>query len=295
MTVAEPVLRPGAPPSLTPRWRLVLRRLTRDRSAVVGMAVIIVFLSAALSASWLSPYDPSAVDLSQRFASPSAQHPLGTDNLGRDVLSRLLHGASLSISMTVMATGGITLIGLAMGLVAGTYRGRVDALIARLVDILLALPTLILALVVVGLLGQGIRNLVIAIVVVRSPRYARVVRGATLSILERPFIEAARAVGSSQGRIMLRHVLPHLLGPVVVLSTLDMGITLLAVSSLSFLGLGVGPPTPEWGAMVAEAKDYLDRAPQLLVYPGLAITFLVLAFNLVGDGLRDFLDPMARS
>lgn len=291
MTVAEPVLQPTATPSLTPRWRLVLQRLTRDRSAMAGMAVIAVFLVSALAASLLSPYDPTVVDFSQRFASPSSEHPLGTDNLGRDVLSRLLHGASRSIGMTVTATGGITLIGVVMGLVAGTYGGRVDTLITRLVDILLALPTLILALVVVGLLGQGLRNLVIAIVVVGWPGYARVVRGVTLSIRERTFVEAARAVGASQVRIMLRHVLPHLIGPVIVLSTLDMGRTLLAVSGLSFLGLGVGPPTPEWGAMLAEAKDYLDRAPQLLAYPGLAITFLVLAFNLAGDGLRDFLDP----
>ncbi len=291
MTVAEPVLQPGAAPSLTPRWLLVLRRFARDRSAMAGIAVIVVFLVAALTASWLSPYDPTAVDLNERFASPSAEHPLGTDNLGRDVLSRLLHGASLSMGMTVAATGGITVIGLLMGLVAGTYGGRVDTVVARLVDILLALPTLILALVVVGLLGQGLRNLVIAMVLVGWPGYARVVRGVTFSIRERPFVEASRAVGSSRVRIMLRHVLPHLAGPVIVLSTLDMGRTLLAVSGLSFLGLGVAPPAPEWGAMLAEAKDYLDRAPQLLVYPGLAITFLVLAFNLAGDGLRDFLDP----
>ncbi len=255
------------------------------------MAVIALFLFLALAAPWLAQHDPAAVDFNQRFASPSLQHPLGTDHLGRDVLSRLLHGGSLSIGMTVTATVGTTVIGLIMGLLAGTYGRRVDALITRLVDILLALPTLILALVVVGLLGQGLRNLVIAIVLVGWPGYARVARGVTLSIRERPFVEPARAVGASHARIMLRHVLPHLMGPVIALSTLDMGRTLLAVSGLSFLGLGVGPPSPEWGAMLAEAKDYLE--PQLLVYPRAGDHVPRAGLQPPGDGLRDFLDPGA--
>ena len=193
--------------------------------------------------------------------------------------------------MAVSATLGITLVGLVLGLVAGMYGRLAETLIMRSVDVLLALPTLILALVVVGLLGQGLRNLIITIILVQWPRYARLVRGMTLKIREQEFVEAARAVGASRPRIMFRHVAPNLLGPTLVFSTIDMGSTLLAVSGLSFLGFGVGPPTPEWGAMLAEARAFLDKAPQLLFWPGLAITFMVLAFNLAGDGLRDLLDP----
>jgi peptide/nickel transport system permease protein len=193
--------------------------------------------------------------------------------------------------MAVTATVGIAVIGVLLGLLAAMYGRLVDTLTMRVADVFLALPTLILALVVVGLLGQGLRNLIITIVFVQWPSYARIVRGMALKIRERDFVEAARAVGASRPRIVLRHVLPNLVGPIVVLSTLDMGRVLLAVSGLSFLGFGVSPPTPEWGAMLADAKTFLDRAPQLLVWPGLAITLMVLAFNLAGDGLRDLLDP----
>ena len=239
----------------------------------------------------LAPDDPADVDFVNRFSSPSWRHPLGTDNLGRDVLSRILFGARLSIGMAVAATVGLTVVGLVMGLMAATYGRVAEAVIMRLVDVLLAVPMLILALVVVGLLGQGLRNLVVTIALVNWPNYARVVRGMALSIREREFVDAARAVGASRPRIVVRHIAPNLLGPVVVLSTLDMGRVLLAVSGLSFLGFGIPPPTPEWGAMLSEAKTFLDRAPMLLVWPGLAITLLVLAFNLAGDGLRDLLDP----
>ncbi|MDQ3432912.1 MAG: ABC transporter permease [Actinomycetota bacterium] len=255
-----------------------------------GLVIGLVFLAAA-AAPWLSPHDPIAVDFQDRFAGPSFEHPLGTDQLGRDVLSRLLYGARLSLVMAVSATVGITTLGFLLGLVAGLYGRVVSSVIMRLVDILQALPTLILALVVIGLLGQGILNLVLAIVAIGWATYARVVRGMVLSIREEAYVEAARALGASRLRVLRRHVAPNLVGPVVVLSTLDMGRMLLAVSALSFLGLGVGPPTPEWGAMLAEARVYLDRAPQLLIYPGVAITFLVLAFNLGGDRLRDVLDP----
>lgn len=258
---------------------------------MVGVVILAVFLFAAVAAQWIAPHDPTETSFQNRYASPSLSHPLGTDNLGRDVFSRLVHGARLSLGMAVSATVGITLVGIVLGLVAGASGRAVDTLITRLADIFLALPTLVLALVVVGLLGQGLRNLVITIILVGWPSYARIVRAMTLSIRERGFVEAARAAGSSRPRILARHVAPNALGPVVVLSTLDMGRVLLAVSGLSFLGFGVPPPTSEWGAMLSEAKAYLDRAPQLLVYPGLAITLTVLAFNLAGDGLRDLLDP----
>jgi peptide/nickel transport system permease protein len=216
---------------------------------------------------------------------------MGTDNLGRDEFSRIVHGARLSLGMAVAGTVGISVVGITLGLVAGMYGRLAETLIMRMADVFLALPTLILALVVVGLLGQGLRNLIVTIVLVQWPGYARIVRGMTLKVRERDFVEAARAAGASRFRIVLRHVAPNLVGPVVVLSTLDMGRVLLAVSGLSFLGFGISPPTPEWGAMLADAKIFLDRAPQLLAWPGLSITTMVLAFNLAGDGLRDLLDP----
>ncbi len=271
-----------------------LRSLARDATATLGIFILVVFVAGAITAPWIAPANPVRVDFGNRFASPSIARPLGTDNLGRDVLSRLLHGARLSIGIAMAATIGSTALGLALGLLAGMRGGSVDALIMRTVDVLQALPGLLLALAVVGVLGQGLGNLLVAMVLVWWAGYARVVRGMTLSIKERQFVEAARAVGASELRVMTRHVLPNLVGPTVVLSTLDMGRTLLAVSGFSFLGLGARPPIPEWGAMLAEARNFLDRAPMLLIYPGTAISLLVLASNLVGDGLRDVLDPRLR-
>ncbi|HEX9234860.1 MAG TPA: ABC transporter permease [Actinomycetota bacterium] len=282
---------PPAGDAFVPQGQRVLRRFLRDRSAVVGVTIVLVVVLAAVLAPWLARHDPTFTDFHNRFASPSRSHPFGTDNLGRDEFSRILHGARLSLGMAVSASLGITLVGIALGLVAGMYGRVVAASIMRLADVFLALPTLILALVIVGLLGQGLRNLIITIVIVGWPSYARIVRGMTLQLRERGFVEAARALGASRPRIVLCHVLPNLVGPIVVLSTLDMGRVLLAVSGLSFLGFGISPPTPEWGAMLSDAKTFLDQAPQLLVWPGLAITVMVLAFNLTGDGLRDMLDP----
>ena len=290
MSTSEAVLR-QAGDTFVPVRRRIFRRLLKDRTAVLGLIIIAVVVVATLLAPWLARHDPIQTNFSNRFAPMSKSHPMGTDNLGRDVFARLLHGARLSLGMAVSATVGITLVGVILGLVAGMYGRFAETIIMRSVDVLLALPTLILALVVVGLLGQGLRNLIITIIVVQWPRYARLVRGMTLKVREQEFVEAARAVGASRPRIMFRHVAPNLLGPTVVFSTIDMGSTLLAVSGLSFLGFGVGPPTPEWGAMLAEARSFLDKAPMLLVWPGLAITLMVLAFNLAGDGLRDLLDP----
>ncbi len=267
------------------------RRFLRDRSAVVGMAVVVLFVFGAIAAPWVAPHPPNATDFGNRFASPSMDHPLGTDHVGRDEFSRILHGARLSLGMALAATAGITILGLLLGMVAGMYGRLADSVIMRIVEVLQSLPLLILALVVVGLLGQGLRNLIITIAAIGWTGYARIVRGMTFKLRDRDFVQAARAVGASRFRIILRHIAPNLVGPVVVLSTLNMGSVLLAVSGLSFLGFGIAPPTAEWGAMVSEARAYLDKAPMLLAWPGLAITIMVLAFNLAGDGLRDFLDP----
>jgi peptide/nickel transport system permease protein len=275
--------------------RRLLRRLLRDRASLLGLVIIALFVLAAVFAPALASHDPNQTDFLNRFARASRNHPLGTDHLGRDEFARILHGGRLSLGMAMSATAGITIVGLTLGLVAAVYGGFVETVIMRLVDMLLSVPTLIQALVVVGLLGQGLRNLIITIILVQWPRYARLVRGMALKVRERDFVEAGRAAGSSRTRLVLRHILPNLLGPVVVFSTVDMGSTLLAVSGLSFLGFGVPPPTSEWGAMLSEARFQIERAPQLLLYPGIAITLVVLAFNLAGDGLRDLLDPRTQA
>lgn len=287
LTPPEVAIR-GFAPAVSKR---TLRRLLRDRSAAAGMLVVLLFVFGALAAPWLAPHPPNETDFGRRFAPPSIEHPMGTDHVGRDELSRILHGARLSLGMTLAATAGITILGLLLGTIAGMYGRLVDSAVMRVVDVLQALPPLILALVVVGLLGQGLRNLIITIALLGWTGYARVVRGMTFKLKDREFVQAAHAAGASRLRIIFRHVLPNLVGPVVVLSTLNMGSVLLTVSGLSFLGFGITPPTAEWGAMVNEARDVLDKAPQLLAWPGLVITLMVLSFNLAGDGLRDFLDP----
>ncbi|MGI8984974.1 MAG: ABC transporter permease [Acidimicrobiales bacterium] len=273
------------------RRRRGFRRFLRDRSAVVGMAVVVLFVFGAITAPWLAPHPPNATDFANRFAPPSMDHFLGTDHVGRDEFSRILHGARLSLGMAITATAGITVLGILLGMIAGMYGRLADSVIMRIVEVLQSLPLLILALVVVGLLGQGLRNLILTIAAIGWTGYARIVRGMTFKLRDQEYVQAAQAVGASRLRIILRHIAPNLVGPVVVLSTLNMGSVLLAVSGLSFLGFGVAPPTAEWGAMVSEARAYLDKAPMLLAWPGLAITLMVLAFNLAGDGLRDFLDP----
>lgn len=285
----------GDPAVVSPRtrWR-GLRALARDRAAVVGAVTIAVYAVVALAAPWIAPGDPNAVDTAARYADPSWEQPFGTDQLGRSNFARVVHGARISIGLALVTTVGIALIGLSAGLLSA-MRGRgVDTIVMRVVDVLQAVPGLLLALALVGLLGPSLRNLVVAIIAVWWAGYARLVRSMALSLRERAFVESARAAGAGELRVLVRHILPNLVGPMVVLSTLDMGRTLLAVSGLSFLGLGARPPSTEWGAMLSEAKTYLVNEPLLLVYPGMAITLFVLAFNLLGDGLRDALDPRLR-
>lgn len=268
--------------------------LARDRAALAGAGIVVVALVIVALAPLLAPSPPDLVDVTSRFAGSSAMHPLGTDQLGRDNLARLLYGGQLSLATAILTTAAITAIGIVVGTTTGYYGGAVDMLVMRVVDVFLALPRLVLALAVTGVLGPGLINLMIGIIAVGWADYARLVRGVVLSIRERPFVESARSVGATPARVMFRHILPNLVGQVLVLSTLDLGAILLTLSGLSFLGLGVRPPTPEWGTMLAEGKAFLDRAPQLMMLPGLAISLIVLGFNMLGDGLRDALDPRTR-
>jgi peptide/nickel transport system permease protein len=283
-----------APPGLTTRSRAsLLRALAHSPTGLTGGAILVLLALAAFLAPWIAPHSPTAIDLRNALAGPSLQHPLGTDHLGRDVLSRLLFGGRNTLSAACAGIALATLLGVSVGTVAGFYGGWLDEVCMRIVDILLALPTFILALVIAGMLGPGLWNVVAAMVLVRWAGLARVVRGQVLSLREQPYVEAARAVGASQRRIMLFHIWPNLIGPIIVLVTLDLGYAILSIASFGFIGLGVQMPQPEWGAMLNEARIHIQKAPHLMLYPGLLISLTVLAANMLGDGLRDVLDPQS--
>lgn len=283
-----------SPQAPSPGRRSPLGRLLRDRNVVIGGIILAVMVIAAVAAPLLAPHGPYVQDVANRYASPSWSHPLGTDNLGRDEFARLLYGGRISL-FTALAIGAVvTGIGILVGVLAGFVGGIVDAAIMRVVDVLLAFPSLLLALAVVGFLGPGLLHLAMAMSAVWWVEYARITRGLVLSLKERTFIDAARVLGLPGWLVALRHVLPNLVAPVIVLGTLRIGSLLLALASLSFLGLGVSPPTAEWGAMLNDGRNYLANAPELMVYPGLAITLAALGFNLLGDGLRDAWDVSLR-
>ncbi|MDP8929897.1 MAG: ABC transporter permease [Actinomycetota bacterium] len=270
-----------------------LRVILEDRVAMLGLAIVLLFMIAAVAAPLLSPHDPLAIS-GDRLEGPSLSHPLGTDALGRDFLSRLLHGARLSLGSAVLAAVLVMTIGLLGGTLAGFYGGLFDTVLMRVVDVILAFPGLILALAIAGLFRPGILPIMLGLVSVWWVRYARIIRGLVLAIREREFIASARSLGAGDLRIITRHVLPHVVSPLIVLITLEMGTLVLAISGLNFLGLGAQPPTPEWGAMLNEGRTYFLSAPRMVLVPGVAITLAVLGFNLVGDGIRDMLDPKLR-
>jgi peptide/nickel transport system permease protein len=268
-----------------------LKQFVGDRLAATGLAIILLLTLAAVFAPLLAPHDPTAIDPLRSLEGSSREHLLGTDELGRDVFSRLLMGARWSLGIAALATVCVMFVGTTIGLVAGYLGGWVDAVVMRIVDALLALPSLVLYLAIIGTLGPGIRNVFIALVVISWASYARVMRGLVLSVRERAFVRASRSLGAGNSRLMLRHILPNVISPIVVLATLQLGGTILALAALGFFGLGAQPPTPEWGTMINQGRLFLQTNPGLMVYPGIAISLAVLGFNLMGDGLRDVLDP----
>jgi peptide/nickel transport system permease protein len=268
-----------------------VRHLARQPLAIVGLAVVGAFAVAAVAAPALAPHEPNTVDVVARLASPSWDHPLGTDALGRDVFSRILFGARWSLGAAFVVTLLVSAVGVTVGAVSGYLGGRFDAVAMRVVDALLAFPAILLALAIVGVIGPGLRGVLAGLVMVSWAGYARVVRGIVLGLREHEYVVAARAVGGSDAHILRRHILPNVVSPVVVLASLEMGQLILALAGLSFLGLGVQPPTPEWGTMLNDGRVFLLTAPQLMIYPGVAISLVVLGLNLLGDGLRDLLDP----
>jgi peptide/nickel transport system permease protein len=277
-------------------WTLLVR-LMRRRTALFGMLVVAIVALTAVFAPLVSPFDPLAQDIGQRLRPPGwhdqdgRSHPLGTDHLGRDILARIIYGSRIALLVGVSAVAISGVLGMAVGLVAGYFGGRLDDFCMRLADIQLAFPFILLAIAVIGVLGPSLGNIIIVIGVSSWVVYARVVRGEVLSIREREFVHAAVALGSRDGRVLLRHVLPNTFTPWLVVATLDMARVIVIESALSFLGLGVQPPTPTWGGMLADGRVYLSTAWWLATFPGLAILVTVLGINLFGDGLRDTLDP----
>ena len=275
----------------TSQFREVWRRLKRNRAAIAGGVIVLLFVATALLAPWLSPYPPNDGDLNKRLKAPDREHLLGTDPLGRDVLSRVIYGARISLQIQIVAVIIALFVGTILGMVGGYYGGIFDNLIMRFMDILLAFPGIFLAIAIIAVLGPGLTNLMLAAGIYSIPQFARIVRGSVLSLKEKEFVEAAKAVGENDFNILLRYLLPNSMAPIIVQTTLRMATVLLTASGLSFLGLGVQPPTPEWGAMLSNARAYLITAPHVATVPGLAIMLVVMGFNLFGDGLRDSLDP----
>ena len=274
--------------------RVILGAIRRNKTALFSVVYITIVILAALLAHLISPYNPMSQNLSARFHGPSLAHPFGLDEYGRDIFSRILYGASVSLQVGIEVVVFALAIGVAVGTVSGYFGGKVDSMLMRFADIFLAFPGLVLAIGISAALGTGIFNVVIALVVTSWPTYARVIRGQTLSLKGLEFITSARAIGAGRLRIIVSHIIPNTLPPVLVLASLGMGGAILAEAGLSFLGLGIAPPYPSWGNMVSEGQDYILQAPHIAIISGLTITITVLAFNLLGDGLRDALDPRLR-
>lgn len=266
-------------------------RLLRRRSAVVGLVVLGALVGASLLAPVLLSEDPSQADFTQVLQPPSLAHPLGTDQLGRDLLTRIVYGGRLSFLIGIAAVGLAVAGGVPVGLLSGFLGGRFDMIVQRFVDLMLAFPGFLLALTLIAVLGVGVTNVVVSVAVASVPLYVRLVRGVAISITKEAYVEAAKALGAAEGRILWRHILPNSLAPVIVQSTLQLGTAILTAAGLGFLGLGVRPPTPEWGTMLGEGQTYLLSYWFIATFPGVAIFLAVMAFNLVGDGLRDALDP----
>ena len=269
-------------------------RLWRNRLAISGLALVLGLFAVALLARWLAPYDPDFIDLKQVLMPPSPAHLLGTDTLGRDVLSRIIYGARVSLLVGFVAVGIATLVGVLVGALAGYYGGVLDQILMRLVDLMLCFPTIFLILAVIAVLGPNIWNIMAVIGLTSWMGVARLVRAEFLSLREREFVVAARALGASDARLIWRHLLPNALTPVMVSATLGVAGAILVESSLSFLGLGVQPPTPSWGNMLTMGKDTIEIAWWLSVFPGLAILVTVMSYNLLGEGIREAIDPRLR-
>jgi len=275
-------------------WKDFSRHILRNRLSLVGLILILALLVVAAVGPYVAPYGPYVTDPLNKLQGPSGTHPFGTDNLGRDLLTRILYGARISVTIAIIVlvvSGGL---GTMIGIVSGYFGGGVDNLLMRITDLFLAFPRLILAMAIAAALGRDLRNVVLAVAFTSWTIFARLARGQALAVKQQDYVEAARATGASRRRILFVHVLPMCISPVIIQGTIAMGGIILTVAGLGFIGFGAQPPTPEWGVMVSDGRNYLPTAWWACVFPGLAILFTVLGFNLLGDGIRDILDPRMR-
>ena len=276
-------------------WRDVFRRLKKDKMAMFGLFIIILLIFLALFADVIAPYGYDDQNLKDRLMAPNSKYLLGTDNFGRDILSRIIYGSRISLQVGFIAVGISAIVGGALGAIAGYYGGKLDNFVMRAMDILLAIPSILLAISIVAALGPGLQNVMIAVGIGSIPSYARIVRASVLSIRDQEFVEAARAVGANDFRIITKHILPNAMAPIIVQATLGVAGAILSAAGLSFIGLGIQPPTPEWGAMLSSGREYIRDNWHVATFPGLAIMITIFALNLLGDGLRDALDPRLKS
>ncbi|WP_404454200.1 ABC transporter permease [Virgibacillus necropolis] len=272
-------------------WVDSLMRIVKSKTSFIGLLIILLLIVTALLAPLIATHSPTEQHIINNYQSPSAEHWLGTDALGRDIFSRIVYGSRISIQIGLIAVGISMIIGVTLGGVAGYFGRWIDQVIMRLVDILLAFPSILLAIALVAVLGPSLQNAMIAVGIVGIPQFARIVRSAVLAVKETEYVEAAKSIGAKNGRILTQHVLPNCVAPIIVQATLGIGTAILDAAGLSFLGLGAQPPTPEWGAMLSDGRAALQNAPWVVAFPGVAIFLVVLGFNLFGDGLRDALDP----
>lgn len=275
------------------QWREVWRMLKKNKMALLGLGILVILVLLALFADVIADYDTVVIkqNLANRLKGPSAEHWLGTDEFGRDIFARLVHGARVSLKVGIIAVGISIVLGGILGALAGFYGGRIDNIIMRIMDVFLAVPSILLAIAIVSALGPSILNLMVAISISSVPSYARIVRASVLSIRDQEFVEAARAIGANNARIIFRHIIPNSLAPVIVQGTLGVASAILSTAGLSFIGLGIQPPAPEWGSMLSGGRQYLRYAWWVTTFPGVAIMITILSLNLLGDGLRDALDP----
>lgn len=272
-------------------WRDAWKRLSRNKSAMVSLVIIILMLILVAFPNYIAPEYYDNQDYSRAFTAPCREYPLGTDQFGRDMLSRLIWGTRMSITVGVVSVLASLIIGGIIGAIAGFYGGKIDNILMRFMDIILAIPSMLLAIAIAAALGGSLMNLMLAISISSIPSYARVVRGSVMTVKGVDFVEATRSVGASNRRLIFRHMLPNALAPIIVQATLGIASSIICACGLSYLGMGIQPPTPEWGSMLSSARQYIRNYPYLVIYPGLAIMISVAAFNLFGDGLRDALDP----
>lgn len=271
-----------------------MREISKNRSIVIGICILLPLLFLAVFADFIAPYDPNQKDLDERLITPCYEHPFGTDHLGRDILSRIIFGSRVSIYIGVMVIFISLIVGLALGITAGYFEGVVDEFIMRIVDGFLAFPSMFLALGITAFLGQGMFNLMVALIAVEWTTFARVARGSTLDVKSQAYVEASRWLGAGNIYTITHHVLPNILSPVLIVASLGIGNVILAAAGLSFLGLGVQPSIPEWGSMLNDGRVFLIKAPYIMIFPGLMILITVLAFNFLGDGVRDMMDQRIR-